>query len=143
MLKMKKNSECLKNMFIYISKYKYIFIFIGIIIAIESILIYVEYFSSWISLYICLMLFVVDIEKTFLKKIIMSLICFVILVCFSWVIYCFFVESHENTNQLLDIVLSLFIPFVFYFSDYYWMKSKVKEIQEYEDKNKKRNNKTI
>lgn len=140
---MKKNSECLKNMFIYISKYKYIFIFIGIIIAIESILIYVEYFSSWISLYICLMLFVVDIEKTFLKKIIMSLICFVILVCFSWVIYCFFVESHENTNQLLDIVLSLFIPFVFYFSDYYWMKSKVKEIQEYEDKNKKRNNKTI
>lgn len=134
MLKMKKNSECLKNMFIYISKYKYIFIFIGIIIAIESILIYVEYFSSWISLYICLMLFVVDIEKTFLKKIIMSLICFVILVCFSWVIYRFFVESHENTNQLSDIVLSLFIPFVFYFSDYYWMKSKVKEIQEYEDK---------
>ncbi|OBX48441.1 hypothetical protein [Haemophilus haemolyticus] len=131
---MKKNSECLKNMFIYISKYKYIFIFIGIIIAIESILIYVEYFSSWISLYICLMLFVVDIEKTFLKKIIMSLICFVILVCFSWVIYRFFVESHENTNQLSDIVLSLFIPFVFYFSDYYWMKSKVKEIQEYEDK---------
>lgn len=137
MLKMKKNSECLKNMFIYISKYKYIFIFIGIIIAIESILIYVEYFSSWISLYICLMLFVVDIEKTFLKKIIMSLICFVILVCFSWVIYRFFVESHENTNQLSDIVLSLFIPFVFYFSDYYWMKSKVKEIQEYEDKRNK------
>lgn len=134
---MKKNSECLKNMFIYISKYKYIFIFIGIIIAIESILIYVEYFSSWISLYICLMLFVVDIEKTFLKKIIMSLICFVILVCFSWVIYRFFVESHENTNQLSDIVLSLFIPFVFYFSDYYWMKSKVKEIQEYEDKRNK------
>lgn len=134
---MKKNSECLKNMFIYISKYKYIFIFIGIIIAIESILIYVEYFSSWISLYICLMLFVVDIEKTFLKKIIMSLICFVILVCFSWVIYRFFVEIHENTNQLSDIVLSLFIPFVFYFSDYYWMKSKVKEIQEYEDKRNK------
>ena len=141
---MKKSLEYVKNIFDDMSRYKLIFIFIGSVFILEWLFISELYLSSWESLYVCLMLFVVDIKRTFWGKIIMSLFCFFILVLFSWFIYCVFVENHENTDKLLDTVLSLLIPFVFYFIDYFCMRSKVKEIQKYEDeKIKKRNNKTI
>ena len=152
----------------FISVYKRILFFIVGIIAIESILFCEEYFYSWFSLYICFMLFVVDINKTLSKKIITSLFCFAFLVSFSWLIYYIYGENHKDIHQLFyldkdtvlsfldkdivlslldkykvlplldkDTALSLLLPFVFYFIDYYCMKSKIKEIQEYEDKRNK------
>ena len=161
----------------FISVNKRILFFIVGIIAIESILFCKEYFYSWFSLYICFMLFVVDIKKTLFKKIITSLFYFAVLVSFSWLIYYIYGENHKDIHQLFyldkdtvlsfldkdivlsfldkdivlslldkykvlplldkDTALSLLLPFVFYFIDYYCMKSKIKEIQEYEDKRNK------
>lgn len=117
--------------------YKYILFFIFTLIAIEIIFIYEKLFSSWFSLYVCFILFVIDIKKTFRQKIIMSLSCFVFLALSSCLIYFYFAENHKNTNQLLDIILSLLIPFVFYFFDYYFMKSTIKKTQKYEDEKNK------
>lgn len=65
---MKKNLECVKNMFVDMSKYKYIFIFIGSIFILEWFFISELYLSSWASLYVCFMLSAIDIKKHFVRR---------------------------------------------------------------------------
>lgn len=138
---MKKNLECVKNMFVDMSKYKYIFIFIGSIFILEWFFISELYLSSWASLYVCFMLSAIDIKKTFRKKILSGVLYFISLALFFCVYYYVF---RKDIKELCDVIFSLFIPFSYYFVYEFLLKSKMKEIQKYEDeKIKKSNNKTI
>lgn len=130
---MQKNQD-VKKQFIDKKEYIYLWIFIICIFSFELIFTHLKYFSSWASLYVCFMLSVIDIYKKPCKKILMSFFCFIILIIFSPITYTFWGLDSKEIDLPLDVILSLFIPFAYYFFDSYVMKPKIKQIQEYENK---------
>nr|WP_315544891.1 hypothetical protein [uncultured Aggregatibacter sp.] len=112
-------------------EYKKLCIFIICIFISELNFLRLGYLSSFVSLYVCFMLSVIDIYKTLPKKIRVSCLCFTIMLVFSG-FYLVLKQNNENINQYVDFILSLLIPFVYYFLDYF-MKPYIKKIQEYEN----------
>lgn len=129
---MKKSLEYVKNIFDDMSRYKLIFIFIGFVLILDYIFITSLYLSSWASLSVCFALSVIDIKKTFRKKLLISVPSIIVIAL--TLIFCFYYVFVKDEEGLCDVILSLFISFSYYFVYEFWLKSKIKKIQEYEDK---------